>query len=193
SYLGTNNSPGGPFCTTTTPTSCETADGKPPRPAGDYAKTTWNGYIGVSVDALADDPTFTTAPINDPADPLIRGACKSVQCQAQADFHGMAIAPDGTPWTALVDGCPPDGGESCEGRGIGVAGRLVGAPPLFGTLAEQRPAVAGPASAPRTCASRRRFTLRVRQPRRARIRAVRVTLDGRRLKVRRRGRGYVSV
>ena len=105
----------------------------------------------------------------------------------------MAIAPDGTPWTALVDGCPPDGGEACEGRGIGVAGRLVGAPPLFGTLAEQRPAVAAPASAPRTCTSRRRFTLRVRQPRRARIRAVRVTLDGRRLKVRRRGRGYVSV
>jgi hypothetical protein len=192
SYLGTSNSPGPPYCTTTTADSCLTADGKPPRAPEEYAKTDWSGYIGVSVDALSATPTFTTAAINDPADPIVRGQCKPVQCQAEADFHGMAVGPDGTPWVALVDGCPATGGQpDCAANGIGVAGRLVGAPPLYGTIADQKPVVTAP-PAP-GCRSTRRFTLKIRKPRRAKIRSVRVTVDGKRVRARRKRGRYSAV
>jgi hypothetical protein len=182
SYMGTSNSPGGPYCTTTTLTSCTTADGKPPRPVSDYEKTTWSGYIGVSVDALAATPTFVTAAINDPAKPLVKGACKPVACQSQGDFHGMAVSPDGTPWAAFVDI-----------DGIGIAGRLLDGPPLFGTLADQRPAVSAPPSTAPAACERRRVTIRIRAPRRAKIRSATVTAGGRGVRVRRRAGRYTAV
>jgi hypothetical protein len=148
----------------------------------DYANTTWSGYIGVSVDALAATPTFVTGAINDPAKPLVKGACKPVACQAQGDFHGMAVSPDGTPWTALVDI-----------ERIGIAGRLLDAPPLFGTIADQRPAVSAPPSTPAAACRSRRVTIRIRAPRRARIRSATVTAGGRKVRVRRRAGRYTAV
>lgn len=198
SYLATTNSPGGPFCTTTTPTSCRTADGSEGKPASAYANTTWNGYIGETVDALAADPVFYTAPVNDPSAPLTRGVCGSVQCGPTHEFHGLSIAPDGTPWASFAGGCESDPADGCRGSigigGVGIAGRLIGGPPLRGTLADQRPPVAAPPStspAP-ACTPRRRLQVVLRAPRRGRIAAVRVTLQGHPVRVRRRARRRVA-
>jgi hypothetical protein len=193
SYLATTNSPGGPFCATTTPTSCRTADGSEGKPESAYAHTTWSGYIGETVDALAADPVFYTAPVNDPRDPLTRGVCGSVQCEPTHEFHGVSIAPDGTPWASFADGCDADEADGCGGS-IGIVGRLVGGPPLHGTLAEQRPQVTAPPSTPPApaCTPRRRLTVVLRDPRRAHIRSVRATLGGRAVRVRRHGRRRVA-
>ena len=180
SYLATTNSPGGPFCATTTPTSCKTADGSEGKPDSAYDRTTWSGYIGESVDALADDPVFYTAPVNDPRDPLTRGVCGSIQCEPTHEFHGVSIGPDGTPWASFADGCDSDPADGCTGS-MGIVGRLVGGPTLRGTLAEQRPAVAAPPSTapPPACTARGRLRVVLRDPRRAKIRSVRATLQGR--------------
>ena len=73
---------------------------------GEYAETSWHQVVGMTVDALADDPTYFTALANDPADPVARGVCGTVRCNdAVKDFIHLEIGPDGTPWVALVDGC----------------------------------------------------------------------------------------
>ena len=146
----------------------------------------------MSVDALGNDPVFLTATVNDPRDPLVRGKCGPVQCQQQVDFLSATISPDGTPWAAFVDGCPADEAQPCASSGMGILGRLVGGPPLVGTIADQRPAVALP-PAPRTCTSRRRFTIRVSRPRRGRLSGARVTVGGRRVRVRRRAGRITAV
>lgn len=114
-YMGSTNSPGPPF------------------ESGDYADVTWNGYMTMTVDALERDPVFYTANVNPRNDPLIGGQCGPFRCQAAFDFLDIVIAPDGTPWAAFVDGCLEDG-CNLSGRflrlGEGVAGRLVGGPPL---------------------------------------------------------------
>lgn len=186
-YLGTKSSPGGPFCTRTTLSGCVAADGTPERPASDYANTTWDGYIGMTVDATGADPIFHTATVNDPKDPLHRGYCGGISCGATHEFHELVIAPDGTPWSSFVDGATPDPSVPSERVGVapGIAGRLVGGPPLIGTEADQRPRTI----LPRACTSRRRFVIRLREPRRGRLASAVVTVDGRRVKVRRsRGR-----
>ena len=75
SYIGTTNSPGGPFCVRTTSSSCVTADGQPPRPNVHYrqANTAWHGYLGMTANALDPDPTFWSTTVNDPARPFMRG------------------------------------------------------------------------------------------------------------------------
>jgi hypothetical protein len=113
-YMGSTNAPGG-----------EAPTGSGPA----YAKATWNGYITMTVDALADDPLFFTAPVNDPADPFVKGGCGVGRCQQVFDFIDVVIAPDGTPYTSMVDGCPRRG--ACPSLGQGVVGRLVGGPPLI--------------------------------------------------------------
>lgn len=134
SYMGTTNSPGPPYCVSTTPTSCRTAIGKPPKPASAYAKTGWNGYMSVSVNALAPKPQFLTTTVNDPADPLTRGECGVVQCQQQVDFLSLALSRGGKPFASFVDGCPRDPAQDCETIGTGIVGTLAGGPPLVGSL-----------------------------------------------------------
>jgi hypothetical protein len=76
-----------------------------PGDGGDEA-TTWHQLIGITLDALADDPVYLTAIANDPTDPVARGVCGTVRCNnAVKDFIHLQIGPDGTPWVALVDGC----------------------------------------------------------------------------------------
>jgi hypothetical protein len=188
SYLGTKNSPGGPFCARTVPNGCQTADGSPAKPAEAYAKTTWDGYIGMSTGATASDPVFLTAPINSPSDPLSRGYCGGIACEPTHEFHDVVIAPDGTPWTSLVDGALADP-TAPAGVGIGIVGHLVGGPPLVGTEADQVPR----ATLPRRCSSRRNFVIRIREPRRGRLRSAVVTVDGRRVKTRRAGGRLTAV
>lgn len=113
--MGTTNSPGKPW----TPSK--------------YKKTTWNGYMTISDDALSGRPVFYSAPINNPKDPLIGGECGPFRCQAAFDFLDVVIARDGTPWASFVDGCFDD---ACDHSGTflrlgeAVVGRLVGGPRL---------------------------------------------------------------
>jgi hypothetical protein len=188
SYLATTHSPGPPFCTRTTLTSCTTADGSPGKPDSAYADVDWSGYIGETVDALADDPVFYTAPVNDLSDPYTRGVCGAIQCEPTHEFHGLSIRSDGTAWASFSDGCTAKPTEGCDGS-VGVVGSLVGGPPLIGTRAEQVPRVA----ARRACVARTRpLHITVRRPRRAQLRSVRVTVNGRAVRAKRHGTSFVA-
>lgn len=88
----------------------------------------WHGYMSVTPDALADDPLFLTTTINDPDEPLTRGACGPFRCQQQFDFIDVQVGPDGQAWSSFVDGC--EDGE-CEFLGEGVVGTLAGGPDLY--------------------------------------------------------------
>src|SRR4051812_17478645 len=147
----------------------------------------WNAYLAETVDALAADPTFYAASVNDPAtNTLWKGDCpNAIRCGNMGDFYDVTIGPDGTPRGAFVDSCP--GKDACtafgvsDPRGEGIMGQLVGGPPLVGTVAQQTPAVTLPAA--RTCRSRRAFRIRLRQPRHGRLLRARVYVNGRRVKV----------
>ncbi len=131
-YMGSTNSPHVPFsepqdCTEETQKCVDVFLGN--TPPADYTNTTWNGYITVSPNVLDANPTFYTAPVNDPADPLVRGACGPQRCQVEYDFLDVQIAPDGTAWAAFSDGCMD---TVCHPTvGAGVAGHLAGAPSLL--------------------------------------------------------------
>lgn len=90
--------------------------------------TWWSGYLSLTFDALSLAPTFTTASVNDPADPLVVGACGPLRCQSQFDFLDVQVAPDGRAWMALADGC--DGPDKCVATGRGIVATLDGAPSL---------------------------------------------------------------
>ncbi len=188
SYVGSKDAPGPPYCVRTTPGGCVREDGSE-RPDSVYENATWDGYVGMSVDADSANPTFTSAAVSPPGDPLVRGECGPVRCQQQYDFGDVDVAPDGSAWAAFVDGCGPDRAKACESIGQGIAVQAVPTEtPLVGTPADQRPAItAPPSTAPRACASRRRFRIRLRRPRRGRILSARVTVAGRRVAVRPRG------
>lgn len=107
--------------------------------AADYAKTTWNGYMTISDDALSKDPTFYTGIVNDPADPLVRGECGPGRCQMVFDFIDVEIGKDGIAYGAFVDSCMPpvaEGQPGCtaetpeEGDYEGLMMKLVGGPRL---------------------------------------------------------------
>jgi hypothetical protein len=102
----------------------------------DYAKTTWNGYITTSTDALSDNPLFFTGTVNDPKDPLITKRCGPGRCGSVWDFIDVEIGPDGIGYGIYVDGCMT---EECATRGSGpyeghvhegLVGKLVGGPRL---------------------------------------------------------------
>ena len=111
-YIGSENAPGG-----------EAPDGFGP----EYNGSTWNGYVTMTTDGLADDPIFFSASVNPRSDPLVRGACGIFRCAQVLDFIDVVIGPDGTPWTSMVDGCP-NATTTCPNVGLGIVGRLVGGP-----------------------------------------------------------------
>lgn len=85
----------------------------------------WNGYLGVSYDALNLTPTFATVSVNDPADPLHVGqSCWSDRCGGLGDFIDVAIDGEGRPWAAFSDNCDadcaadPSGGNSGGSQGV---------------------------------------------------------------------------
>lgn len=94
--------------------------------APSYANVTWNGVLTLSWDALDADATFWSATLDPPGDPLLRGRCGPMRCGAVYEFLDVRIGPDGTPWAALVDACPPGCTVSPTGSGDGqgVVGRL---------------------------------------------------------------------
>jgi len=96
---------------------------------------TWNGYLVSAVDVLTSKPTFYTATVNDPKQPLKIGQCGtpgSNRCGRVLDFIDVEIAPDGTPWGAFVDACLTGCERAKEeaGDNEGVVGNLVGGPNL---------------------------------------------------------------
>ena len=104
-----------------------------------YAKTTWNGYMTVSANALDLNPTFYTGVVNDPKDPLVRRECGPGRCQQVFDFIDVEIGTDGIAYGAFVDSCMPPasvGQPGCteltpaEGDYEGLMMKLVGGPSL---------------------------------------------------------------
>lgn len=96
---------------------------------GSYDKTRWDAYITMTTNAKAKSPVFYSGQINRRSDPMWIGACgpDPIRCN-WGDFFDVVIAPDGSPWAALVDLCK---NRKCvDGSGEGVAGRLVGGPRL---------------------------------------------------------------
>jgi photosystem II stability/assembly factor-like uncharacterized protein len=89
-----------------------------------YGGVTWDGYIGLSTNALASDPLFFASAVNDRDDPLVEGACGPRRCDRLLDFMDVVIATDGTPWASYVDTI---GGKVDNET---VIGRLVGGPRL---------------------------------------------------------------
>lgn len=90
--------------------------------------TWWNGMLAITLDALAPDPLFLTATVNDPADPLVVGACGPLRCQAQYDFLDVQVGPDGRAWAVMADGC--QGPAKCSATGQGIVATLENAPSL---------------------------------------------------------------
>ena len=116
-YVGSENAPGG---------------AQPTGSGPQYVKATWNAYVTMTDNALAEDPIFYTVRVNDIKDPLVVGNCSIVRCQQIFDFIDLDIAPDGTPWVALVDGCPHFARTTndCYASGRGFVAHIVQGPRL---------------------------------------------------------------
>ena len=128
-YMGSENSPFRPGKETgagecTAVGACPSSD--------EYKKTTWNGYMTISANALDKDPLFYTGTVNNKKDPLIRDTCGPGRCRAVYDFIDIVISRDGTAWGAFVDGCISvcaQTGPSNLGSEA-IVGRLSGGPSL---------------------------------------------------------------
>jgi hypothetical protein len=70
-----------------------------------YKDVTWNGYLAETANALDPHPTFFSGPVNDPARPLLRGACGPGRCQAAYDFLDVKVGPDGSAYGVFVNEC----------------------------------------------------------------------------------------
>ncbi len=78
---------------------------------------TWHAYVGMSINALDEQPVFVTTTVNDVAQPLKRGDCWD-RCFGNEggmyDFLDIDIDPiTGQIWTALVDVCT----NECDAEG----------------------------------------------------------------------------
>lgn len=133
-YMGTTNSPGRPFPTPTPPPDRPICDTQLPCPdPPEYKKTTWNGYMTITDNALSKRPLFYSATVNHPKDPLKRGTCGPGRCGSTIlDFLDIVVSPRGRVWAAFVDACTlaceEPGGQ--DGGNEAVVGRLVSGPKL---------------------------------------------------------------
>ena len=92
-------------------------------------KVTWDGFITMSTNVFDSNPLFYSGSVNDPKDPLTRGACGPRRCQDAIDFIDVVIGPDGIPYAALADSCTlPCAGSKTQYAGI--VGSLVFGPKL---------------------------------------------------------------
>ena len=95
-----------------------------------YEEVTWHASLTTTADAMDEAPLFVTAILNDPDEPIIRGACGPGRCKSNADFTDLTIDARGRPWMAFVacpDGvCPtrPTGGW--WGSSAGMLGTIDG-------------------------------------------------------------------
>lgn len=70
-----------------------------------WAHATWHAWLTVTANALDEAPSFTSAVLNDPEQPIVRGSCGPGRCKSLADFLDVAIDADGRPLLAFV-ACP---------------------------------------------------------------------------------------
>jgi hypothetical protein len=99
---------------------------------GDAADRPWNHHVVVTDNALDERPVFLSALVNDPLDPIHRGACLE-RCGGLWDFIDAVVAPDGTLWAATSDDCVGAciaGADVQLPHGRGVAIRQTGGPAL---------------------------------------------------------------
>lgn len=67
-----------------------------------WAHATWHAWLTVTENALDDTPLFTSAVLNDPGEPIVRGNCGPGRCKSLADFLDVAIDARGRPMLAFV-------------------------------------------------------------------------------------------
>ena len=104
----------------------------------EWEGATWNAYLAVIPDALAESPAIQSVTANDPADPVARGLCGRTRCSGMTDFIEIVVDAQGRPWASFVDVCTaacaaPDGTEK-EGYD-GFVATLRAGPALRGALA----------------------------------------------------------
>lgn len=79
--------------------------------AGAFEEHPWKMHVGVTLDALAEDPVFATTLAHAPNDPIHRGGCSSTNycgsgSNSLAHYMDLGTNPvTGRLWAALVDGC----------------------------------------------------------------------------------------
>lgn len=101
-------------------------------PKGTVKATTWNQYVVVTEDALAENPVFLSATGNDPADPIHRGICRG-RCDGLWDFLDVTVSPAGQAWASASDDCVAacnTGTLVSAHVGDGIAIRQIGGPSL---------------------------------------------------------------
>lgn len=79
-----------------------THDTRPMEEMDDTA--TWNAYVAITDDALAEEPVFAGGPVNRLSDPVHRGPCMD-KCDGMGDFLDVEFGPSDEPWGAFVDNC----------------------------------------------------------------------------------------
>jgi hypothetical protein len=115
-----------------------------------YEKETWNTYVTETWNALAKEPLFWSATLNDPDKPTWYGATPSSMRvpggfavghdpgpDGNMDYFGLTMGPDNTAWAGYVQECPfglpVSGNPNCpsdltgsphDGQ-FGMVGRLV--------------------------------------------------------------------
>ena len=95
-----------------------------------WANTTWHAWLTVSENARDEAPLFTSAVLNDPTVPIVRGNCGPGRCKSLVDFVDVAIDGAGRPMLAFVacpDGfCPETPLRGAWTSAPGVVGLLEG-------------------------------------------------------------------
>lgn len=107
--------------------------------ASKWAGATWNAYMGLMTDALAERAIVLTTTVNDPADPIGINRCGGTRCDGLYDFIDVEIDPQGRPWAALVDVCfekcrtdfAKDPKSARHDGNLGFAGTLASGPALI--------------------------------------------------------------
>jgi hypothetical protein len=93
-------------------------------------QSSYDAYLTETRDALAPDPVFWSALVDDPRRPLLAAP----GTPAKDDFVGVDIGPDGSAWGSFYADCPPDAAKDpvcSDGQGFdpeanrAFAGRLV--------------------------------------------------------------------
>jgi hypothetical protein len=86
---------------------------------GSADRSSFDGYITASADALARRAVFWSAAVSGPGAPLVTGS--DDETYGNRLFYGTAaIAADGTVWAGFHCARTP----SCPGRRLGIVGRL---------------------------------------------------------------------
>ncbi len=91
----------------------------------------WYAYLVTVLNATSTKPIIATATLSD--HPIARGNCDDDnRCKGVGDFVDIVIDMDGRPWAGLIDACPGDDPDLCNGPVQGLVGTLRQGVPLRG-------------------------------------------------------------